>query len=342
MKMPLLSIIIPIYKVEKYLNECIDSVLKQSFTDYEIILVDDGSPDNCGKICDHYAQTDKKIKVIHKENSGVSETRNIGIDNSCGQYLMFLDGDDFLVDGCLELMKDTIISNEKTDIFIGQSMIVYDDDKKHFFLQDSFDAEAINKLQKKEILVYIFGTVKDIVWAVWRNVYRRELVISNGLYFDKKLICAEDGDWHIKAMLAAEKISAFKLPLVNYRRRFGSALLSKSNQRKVMSELQVYKKWFDYFNTCDFEEKYKKVITGRFANLFINQFGVIDFENKAEKKDVVNFIAHNSYILNSSHIRGTKHKASVLVCQLLGINLGIWCLTRLRIARNKITNRRWG
>ena len=91
----MVSIVIPVYKVEEYLCQCVDTAINQTYTDLEIILVDDGSPDNCPKICDDYALTDKRIKVIHKKNGGLSDARNIGMENVNGKYIIFLDGDDF-------------------------------------------------------------------------------------------------------------------------------------------------------------------------------------------------------------------------------------------------------
>ena len=90
------SIIVPVYNVEKYLRECIDSILCQTFTDFELILVDDGSKDESGKICDEYAEKDNRIKVIHKENGGQSTARNCGVKESSGKYIVFLDSDDFI------------------------------------------------------------------------------------------------------------------------------------------------------------------------------------------------------------------------------------------------------
>jgi glycosyltransferase involved in cell wall biosynthesis len=95
---PKISVIVPVYKVEQYLHRCVDSILSQSFTDFELILVDDGSPDNCGKICDEYAQKDSRVKVFHKPNGGVSSARNLGLDNAKGEWIAFIDSDDF-VDG---------------------------------------------------------------------------------------------------------------------------------------------------------------------------------------------------------------------------------------------------
>ena len=103
-RMPRLSIIVPVYKVEKYIHKCVDSILNQTFTDYELILVDDGSPDNCGKICDEYAKKDSRVKVIHKKNGGQSSARNKGLDHAKGNYISFIDSDDDIFLFSLRLM----------------------------------------------------------------------------------------------------------------------------------------------------------------------------------------------------------------------------------------------
>lgn len=111
------SVIIPVYKVEQYLSKCVDSVLAQTFSDYEIILVDDGSPDKCPKICDDYAQKDKHIKVIHKQNGGLSDARNSGINSATGKYVLFLDSDDYLYsNSVLEEIEKSLNSANFPDI----------------------------------------------------------------------------------------------------------------------------------------------------------------------------------------------------------------------------------
>lgn len=94
--MPLVSVIIPVYKTERYLHRCIDSLVNQDYKNIEIILIDDGSPDHCGNICDEYAKKDKRIRVIHQENQGISVARNAGIKKSCGEYICFVDSDDYV------------------------------------------------------------------------------------------------------------------------------------------------------------------------------------------------------------------------------------------------------
>ena len=110
--MELISIIVPVYKAEKYLSECIDSIISQTYENFELILIDDGSPDNSGKICDEYAEKDKRIKVIHKENAGVSSARNIGLDNASGEYIAFIDSDDFVDKQYLEKLHCNLKHND--------------------------------------------------------------------------------------------------------------------------------------------------------------------------------------------------------------------------------------
>jgi len=106
--MALISVIVPVYKVEDYLDRCVESILAQTFTDFELILVDDGSPDNCPAMCDAWAEKDKRIKVIHKENGGLSDARNVGIDRAKGEYLSFVDSDDYIHPRMLEILYATI------------------------------------------------------------------------------------------------------------------------------------------------------------------------------------------------------------------------------------------
>ena len=111
MKKELITIVIPVYKVEKYIDRCIKSVINQTYKNLEIILVDDGSPDNCPKICDEYAEKDKRIKVIHKKNGGLSDARNVGIEAAKGKYISFIDSDDWIEKDFIECLYKSIKKN---------------------------------------------------------------------------------------------------------------------------------------------------------------------------------------------------------------------------------------
>lgn len=149
--MPIISVIVPVYKVELYLSRCIDSILSQTFTDFELILIDDGSPDNCGKICDKYAKKDKRIQVIHKENGGLSSARNAGIDwvfaNSDSQWLTFIDSDDWIHPQYLELLLFGATSTN-TDICVCEY-----EEASEFSDFENFNKVNTQKLTPEEFFV---------------------------------------------------------------------------------------------------------------------------------------------------------------------------------------------
>ncbi|HDV0860284.1 TPA: glycosyltransferase, partial [Enterococcus faecalis] len=123
--MPKISIIVPVYNVEKYLEKCVRSILAQTFTDFELILVDDGSPDSSGAMCDQFAEQDQRVKVIHKENGGLSDARNAGIEIATGEYLGFVDSDDYIADDMYELLYTNIVK-EDADLSICGIYDVYE------------------------------------------------------------------------------------------------------------------------------------------------------------------------------------------------------------------------
>ena len=124
MKNPLISVVVPIYKVEEYLQRCVDSIINQTYKNLEIILVDDGSPDSCPKMCDNFAKQDKRIKVIHKINAGVSEARNTGLEYATGDYVGFIDSDDYIHPTMYEKLLNGI-KKENSDICMCRFVNVY-------------------------------------------------------------------------------------------------------------------------------------------------------------------------------------------------------------------------
>ncbi len=164
----LISVIIPVYKVEKYLERCIDSVINQTYTNLEIILVDDGSPDNCGKICDEYAKKDRRIKVIHKENGGLSSARNAGIDVAKGRYLSFVDSDDYVNEKFIERLYELL---KEYDADISQCDFVKTSGEK----PDVDTEEVVNVYDSISLLdsMYEIGSVHFVV--AWNKLYKSEL-----------------------------------------------------------------------------------------------------------------------------------------------------------------------
>ena len=179
--MPQVSIIVPVYKVEKYIHRCIDSILAQTFTDFELILVDDGSPDNCGAICDEYAAKDGRIKVIHKRNGGVSSARNAGMAVACGKRILFCDSDDYVASNwCEELCK---CMDAAPNAFIVSNIWKVMDgiEKEYQPITQSIDKTDYFTIYKKGISANIFNKIYDL-----------SLLRKHNIQFDEKRAIGED------------------------------------------------------------------------------------------------------------------------------------------------------
>ena len=218
MKIPSISIIIPIYKVEKYLKRCVDSVLAQTFTDLEIILVDDGSPDNCPQMCDMFAEKDSRIKVIHKENGGLASARNAGMRIATGKYISFVDSDDWLK---LNMIENVVAIAESDDYDFVRFRAFYADWPGitngticNFGTEDMLRNGAYTKEDIiKEIYPYLFGTARITLGPVvsaWRSIYKREFLEANRLFFDEEIKYSEDTIFSARVIRAAKKFYYLK------------------------------------------------------------------------------------------------------------------------------------
>ena len=159
--MPELSIIVPVYKVEKYLPKCIDSILAQTFRDFELLLIDDGSPDRCGEICDAYAARDRRIRVIHQKNQGVSAARNAGLDAACGTYLSFLDSDDSFSPQLFERMISVQKSTHADVVVCGFSSFAEDGS---MVFQSSLPERAYSAEQLWDAIYTVPDPLEGVCW----------------------------------------------------------------------------------------------------------------------------------------------------------------------------------
>lgn len=196
---PLISIIVPCYKVEKYLPKCIDSIINQSYTNLEIFLIDDGSPDSCGIICDNYSKKDSRIKVIHKSNGGLSDARNVAIDKMTGEYVVFVDSDDYIAPTHIEGLYK-MIQYHKAEISINSFTTFYDgliphphskptkeyvytglEATERMFYQDMFDNSAWGKMYKSSLFNNI-RYPKGLLYEDLPTTYRLMLKASKVIY----------------------------------------------------------------------------------------------------------------------------------------------------------------
>ncbi len=193
-----LSIVVPIYKAEEYLAVCIESILKSTFRDFELILVDDGSPDCCGEICDRYAQRDKRIQVIHKQNAGVAEARNDGIRSAKGKWLAFVDDDDYVKEDFFQGLVELTYGRE-TDMVIGNHMEAENGKKMRRVPNlKSFSLEEKNDIQKARAAVFGAELAPEYTNGFygmgypWDKLYKMSIIRANKVVFQHSAILGED------------------------------------------------------------------------------------------------------------------------------------------------------
>ena len=224
----MISIIVPIYNVEEYLGPCIESILNSTYRDFELILVDDGSTDNSGRICDEYAAKDSRIKVIHQENQWVSAARNAGLAVAKGEYISFVDGDDAVHPKMLEVLHDAINSGD-----YDYSMVHwrYNDDSATVEDADFLDKPATRIINQNELMMGLcdLGVATREYNVVWNKLYKHSLI--KGLSF--KDLFAQDLEWLVRVCLVAKQGIFVDLPLYNYTVRQGSLMRSKLKARRL-------------------------------------------------------------------------------------------------------------
>ncbi len=220
-----ISIIIPIYKVEKFLDKCIQSVVKQTYENIEIILVDDGSPDNCPQLCDYWANKDCRIKVIHKENGGLSDARNVGLAIATGDYIAFVDSDDWILPNMYESMLH-VIKQEEADICACNIISCYTDRKVIWGCEEYVVGDS------KKILDLLYSDTKYPV-STWNKLYRRECWREVRFPIDK--IC-EDAFTTYKLVHNAKRIVQIPEAFYCYRIRPESIMTSDFSIRRMDEE----------------------------------------------------------------------------------------------------------
>ena len=258
LKAPLISIIVPVYNVEAYIRKCVDSILNQSFSDYELLLIDDGSPDNCGRICDEYAEKNERVRVFHKENGGVSSARNTGLDNCRAEYIVFCDSDDYLEQEWLEKLYCSI-DGRQTDLVCADAVVV--DETGSIIRREKCGKGSFrmsNAHQRAEFLIKYFLNGGN-TGAVWKNIFRTGLIKENGIRFCET--CgnyAEDLCFILEYALYCECIEARDITGYHYVLHEGS-MMSEGAVKPKFNEVNEVSKQFGnrYISLCDNTEDRK-------------------------------------------------------------------------------------
>lgn len=221
------SVVVPIYKVEKYLKECVDSLLGQTFKDFELILVDDGSPDNCPAICDNYAAADSRVRVIHKQNGGAGAARKTGVKAAQGEYILPVDGDDFVESNMLERVNE-ILSEKSYDIVcFGYQRFPSAEKTVYSFREGGYDKKQLESEIYPSLVTGVDG--KRFPPSVWGKAFKRELVTPVQLSVPDEIRIGEDTCVTCTTLYLAESMYYLHEPLYKYRVENESMTRGKKN-----------------------------------------------------------------------------------------------------------------
>ena len=228
------SIIIPVYNAEKYLNECLNSILRQEYNNYEVIMINDGSTDNSKKICEDYCHINNRFKLINQKNMGVSLARNNGIKLANGKIILFVDSDDILMDGALNIIKNRIMDN---DLLCYGYKEVYKNNHNNILLNK-------NDLNSKDIFLKSVYLTKEVGGYLWNKCFRADIIKKNKILFDTNLHYCEDLVFVTEYLKYCKKVYYLNKTLYMYRMRKSSVSYNFFNKKNI-TLLNSYKKLID-------------------------------------------------------------------------------------------------
>ncbi len=334
--MPFVSIIIPVYKVEDYLRQCVDSILSQNLDSFELILVDDGSPDNSGAICDEYAEKDTRVKVIHKENGGLSSARNAGIDVSCGEYIIFLDSDDWWNPevNVRELFEE-VKKRPEIDMFLFASLD-YVEGKGYFKRKEH---ERLGLIPTSSVAEYYKGLLANgnLEVSAATKILKSSFVKDNALYF-KHGIKGEDNEWMIRVLRSLKGVYILK-DVFLYICRMGrvGSITNTIGYQNVKDLIEIVDEAFSYRKT-NIDDGLKEYELCFCSYLWFVALGLTSRLSKKERRMILPLLKGCADVCRYSNSKKTK--MAYRLYRLVGLRLTAWALGKyIRLKQKRSLNK---
>lgn len=273
---PQISVIVPVYNAEKYLRRCVDSILTQTFTDFELLLIDDGSKDKSGKICDEYANRDHRVKVFHKENGGVSSARNVGLDNAIGEWIAFVDSDDWVENDFLR----NFINEYSGEELLSQGFI----SPNWEGMGKKIVTQQTRKYNKDEISLFIIDLYgSSQLGYIWCKLFKREIIKKHSIRFTPEFTIREDMAFVCKYCTYVSSISNISDCAYNYvypsavnkyvyQDSMGACKYIYQNVRRILhdNEISIFKSMYIDAVICSLMES--RSITDDDCRFFLDEF----------------------------------------------------------------------
>jgi glycosyltransferase involved in cell wall biosynthesis len=298
---PIISIVVPIYKVEDYIDKCINSLINQTYKNIEIILVDDGSPDRCPEICDNYAKEDNRIKVFHKKNGGLSDARNAGLKLAEGKYILFVDSDDYIeLDTCKRFID--IIGNNKPDIVVGNARRIENGSIKAMQHKFITHTKVVTGMQ------YLKEELKSgsMYMVAWLNLYNKEYMLRNGLEFRVGLL-HEDEEFTPRAFLKAEKVIGSDFIFYNYLIRDGSITTTEKKIKNAEHMIKTCKELENIYSKVE-DDELRRLLNNNLVDKYLNIFQISGLHKKEFKS-----LVDKRFLKNKAYTKRNKFRVALFM-----------------------------
>lgn len=329
----LFSIVVPVYNVEKYISICIDSIVRQTYSNWELLLIDDGSTDRSYEICREYEEREERIHLYKKKNTGQADTRNIGIEYAVGDYLLFVDSDDYIATDTLQRLYDECRRWKQVDVIISEGEFqVYGNQVEE---RINWKAEEYSGISGRDTLIRTMRTAPN--WSPCGKCYRLLYWRDHGFSFAKNRF-SEDFELIDRVVLEAKRVSMIKT-FYYYRRFREDSTMTKPNKKLRIDELWALKSWEQYFFERGIDKDPELLLAFRniFSNLYCHEIlANLYLFSATEKKEVLQEIKKYKFYLNYGKNKENKairiavrYLGFPLTCELLGI------IKRLRIKKNR-------
>ena len=326
-----ISVIIPIFKTEEYLTECVNSILEQATNEVEVILVDDGSPDTCPKMCDEFAAKDFRIKVIHKQNGGLSSARNAGMDIATGEYITFVDSDDKLFPSCL---REVLIWSETADadLCFMKSVKLYPGGKQKKLGED-IEISHLKSKNREEVIAYLTSMSK-YPGSAWGKLFKREFLVKNNIHFPYDRRFSEDLGFIRDCILCANKFDSLDVLFYQYRQSRPGSITNQIKPKNFYDLLM----FISETSTQLIEDGFPKdVVSEKFMGVVAYEYSVLVYlyhhlpriERKASLKSMKQF----QWVMKFANNK--REKIVAVSCSVLGIKFTSWLLSKYREVTEK-------
>lgn len=288
----LISIIVPIYGVEKYLAQCIESIISQTYRNLEIILVNDGSNDNCGSICDYYASHDERIKVIHKPNGGLVSARKAGMQIAKGEFIGFVDGDDWiesqmykdLMHYAVEYNVDIVAAGHKEELDGKVVEVLYNNLPSGYYSKD----DLVSDLYPKMLYTGVFSQF-GVFSYLWNKIFRRDVIFDSQMDVDDRIFMAEDAACTYPTLLIANSVYITDSSYYRYRQRVDSMVKARDIDKSELDRYNfLYKHLYNKFNSSEYATLLLPQLDLFLLSLLTVRSG-LDFDNEGKLNELFAF-----------------------------------------------------